>query len=91
MTPKVGITYVCTIRDRATETRSIFGLTVARDRHDAIFGDAAFWPYVSFGLRAQYKGRLPTAIGGYAGAPLALVATGEDDGHRVSRPVLSSE
>jgi len=88
LTPKVGVTYVRTIRDRATETGSIFGLTVARDRHDALFGDAgfrfaradgsdaAFRPYVGLGLRAQYKGRKPTAIGGYAGAPLALVATG---------------
>jgi uncharacterized protein with beta-barrel porin domain len=88
LTPRVGVTYVRTIRDRATETGSLFGLTVARDRHDALFGDAgfrfaradgsdtAFRPYVGLGLRAQYKGRTPTAIGGYAGAPLALVATG---------------
>ena len=88
LTPRVGVTYVRTVRDRATETGSLFGLTVARDRHDALFGDAgfrfaradgsdaAFRPYVSLGLRAQYKGRTPTAIGGYAGAPLALVATG---------------
>lgn len=86
--PKVGVTYVRTIRDRAVETGSIFGLTVARDRHDAIFGDAgfrfaradasdaAFRPYIGLGLRAQYKGRMPTAIGGYAGAPLTLIATG---------------
>jgi hypothetical protein len=88
VTPKIGVTYVRTIRDRATETGSIFGLTVERDRHEAIFGDAgfrfaradssdaAFRPYVGLGLRAQYKGWTPTAIGGYAGAPLSLIATG---------------
>lgn len=86
--PKIGVTYVRTIRDRVAETGSVFALAVARDKHEAIFGDAglrfaradtspaAFRPYVGFGLRAQYKGRLPTAIGGYAGAPLALIATG---------------
>jgi outer membrane autotransporter protein len=85
LTPKVGVTYVRTIRDCATETGSLFGLTVARDRHDALLGDAgfrfvradgsdaAFRPHVGLGLRAQYKGRTPTAIGGYAGAPLALL------------------
>ncbi|MEC3912801.1 autotransporter outer membrane beta-barrel domain-containing protein [Sphingobium sp. CR2-8] len=88
LTPKVGVTYVRTIRDRATETGSLFGLTVARDRHDALFGDAgfrfaradssdaAFRPYVGLGLRAQYKGRVPTAIGGYARTPTMLIATG---------------
>lgn len=88
LTPKVGVTYVRTIRDRVAETGSVFALAVARDRHDAIFGDAglrfaradssdaAFRPYVGFGLRAQYKGCMATAIGGYAGAPLSLIATG---------------
>lgn len=40
LTPRVGVTFMRTIRDRAVETGSIFGVTVARDRHDAIFRDA---------------------------------------------------
>lgn len=88
LTPKIGVTYVRTTRGRVAETGSLFALSVEKDRHDAIFGDAgfrfaradasdaAFRPYVGLGLRAQYKGRLPTAIGGYAGAPLSLIATG---------------
>ena len=88
LTPKVGVTYIRTTRDRAVETGSIFALTVARDRHVAGFADAgfslaraetsdtAFRPYVGLGLRAQIEGRTPTAIGGYAGTPLTLLAVG---------------
>ncbi|MBG6121015.1 uncharacterized protein with beta-barrel porin domain [Sphingobium sp. JAI105] len=88
VTPKVGVTYVRTVRDRVSETGSVFALDVARDRHvsgfaDAGFrfaradaSDAAFRPFVGLGLRAQIKGRTTEAIGGYAGGPLTLLATG---------------
>lgn len=88
VTPKVGVTYVRTVRDRVSETGSVFALNVARDRHVAGFADAgfrfaradasdaAFRPYVGLGLRAQVEGRTPEAIGGYAGGPLTLLATG---------------
>lgn len=104
LTPRIGVTFVRTIRDRAVETGSTFGLTVARDRHDAIFfdaffrfaradaSDAALRSYVGFGLRALFKGWMPTAIGGYAGAPLTLIATGAqraDSGHGIGGPLLS--
>jgi len=38
--------------------------------------DAAFRPYVRFGLRAQLQGHKPEAFDGYAGAPLVLGAFG---------------
>lgn len=88
VTSKVGVTYVRTVRDRVSETGSIFALDVARDRHVAGFADAgfrfaradtsdaAFRPYVGLGLRAQIEGRTPEAIGGYASGPLTLLATG---------------
>lgn len=88
LTPKVGVTYIRTTRDRAVETGGVFALTVAQNRHVAGFADAGigfaradtsdatFHPYVGLGLRAQIEGRTPTAVAGYAGAPLALVAVG---------------
>lgn len=88
LTPKAGITYIRTTRDRAVETGGVFALTVARDRHVAGFADAgislgradtsdaAFRPYVGLGVRTQIEGRTATAVAGYAGAPLSLVATG---------------
>lgn len=88
VTPKVGVTYIRTVRDRVGETGNVFALDVARDRHVAGFADAgfrfaradtsdaAFRPYVGLGLRAQIQGRTPEAIGGYAGGPLTLLATG---------------
>lgn len=66
----------------------MFALTIERDRHIAGFANAgfrfaradssgaAFRPYVGFGLRTQIEGRRPTAMGGYAGAPLSLLAVG---------------
>ncbi len=88
VTPKVGVTYVRTVRDRVSETGSVFALDVARDRHVAGFADAGFRfaradtsdaalrPYVGLGLRAQIQGRTPEAVGGYADGPLTLLATG---------------
>lgn len=88
VTPKVGVTYIRIVRDRVGEAGNVFALDVARDRHVAGFADAgfrfaradtsdaAFRPYVGLGLRAQIQGRTPEAVGGYAGGPLTLLATG---------------
>ncbi len=40
LTPKVGVTYLRTIRDRVGEAGGPFALTVARDRHVTGFADA---------------------------------------------------
>jgi uncharacterized protein with beta-barrel porin domain len=88
VTPRIGITAIRTTRDRVVEQGGAFALTVAQNRHAATFADAgagfaradtsdaAFRPYVGFGLRAQLQGRKPEAFGGYAGAPLVLGAFG---------------
>ncbi|MET0374793.1 MAG: autotransporter domain-containing protein, partial [Rhizorhabdus sp.] len=88
LTPKVGVTYVRTRRDRVSEAGSPFALTVARDRHVTGFADAgvtfarsetsdaAFRPYVGFGARTRIEGKRADAIAGYAGAPLTLTALG---------------
>lgn len=87
-TPRVGVTYIRTVRDRVAETGSVFALDVARDKHVAGFvdagfrlaraetSDAAFRPFVGFGIRAQVEGRTPHAVAGYASAPLILSAQG---------------
>ncbi|MGK6317933.1 autotransporter outer membrane beta-barrel domain-containing protein [Sphingomonas sp. DT-204] len=87
--PKLGLTYVRTIRDGTSETAtSPFALTVARDRHVAAFGDAAlsfgrsessraaFRPFVSMGARYQLRGMRTDALAGYAGGGLGLIASG---------------
>lgn len=86
--PRLGITYLRTTRNGATETGGPFALTVARDRHVAGFADAgfgfgrseastaAFRPFVGLGLRYQIEGRRADALAGYAGGPLALTAVG---------------
>lgn len=87
--PKLGLTYIRTIRDGATEAGgSSFALNVARDRHVAGFGDAAlsfgrhdasqapFRPFVSIGARYQLRGMRTDALAGYAGGSLGLTAFG---------------
>lgn len=86
--PRAGVTYLRATRDRAAESGSPFALTVARDRHVAGFldgglgfarsdaSDAAFRPFVALGVRFQIEGQRTTALGGYAGGPLALEAFG---------------
>lgn len=88
LTPKVGVTYVRTTRDRVSEAGGPFALTVTRDRQITAFGDAsvtfarseasdaAFHPYVGFGARTQVKGKRSDAIAGYTGGPLTLTALG---------------
>jgi len=88
LTPKVGVTYLRTIRDRVGEAGGPFALTVARDRHVTGFADAgvtfarseasdaAFRPYVGFGARTRIEGKRADAVAGYAGAPLTLTALG---------------
>ena len=87
--PRLGLTYVRTIRNGASETgASPFALTVARDRHVAAFGDAAlafgrsessqasFRPFISMGARYQLQGMRTGALAGYAGGDLDLTAFG---------------
>ena len=88
LTPKVGVTYLRTTRDRVGEAGGPFALTVARDRHVTGFADAgvtfarseesddAFRPYVGFGARTRIEGKRADAVAGYAGAPLTLTALG---------------
>lgn len=88
LTPKVGVTYLRTTRDRVSEAGGPFALTVARDRHVTGFADAgvtfarseasdaAFRPYVGFGARTRIEGKRADAVAGYAGAPLTLTALG---------------
>ncbi len=88
LTPKVGVTYLRTSRDRVGEAGGPFALTVARDRHVTGFADAgvtfarseasdaAFRPYVGFGARTRIEGKRADAVAGYAGAPLTLTALG---------------
>jgi len=86
LTPKVGVTYLRTTRDRVGEASGPFALTVARDRHVTGFADAgvtfarseasnaAFRPYVGFGARTRIEDKQADAVAGYAGAPLMLTA-----------------
>lgn len=87
--PKVGATYVHTTRGGLAETgNSAFTLTVARYTHDAVFvdaglrfgrsdaSDAAFRPFVAFGVRYQAEGRGTSAVAGYADGGLGLYALG---------------
>lgn len=88
LTPRVGVTYLRTTRDRVGEAGGPFALTVARDRHVTGFADAgvtfarseasdaAFRPYVGFGARTRIEGKRADAVAGYAGAPLTLTALG---------------
>lgn len=88
LTPKVGVTYLRTTRDRVGEAGGPFALTVARDRHVTGFADAgvtfarseasdaALRPYVGFGARTRIEGKRADAVAGYAGAPLTLTALG---------------
>jgi outer membrane autotransporter protein len=88
LTPRVGVTYIRTTRDRVNEAGGPFALTVARDRHVTGFADvgatlardeasdAAFRPYVGFGARTRIEGRRADAVAGYAGAPLTLTSLG---------------
>lgn len=87
--PKLGLTYVRSIRDGASETgASPFALIIARDRHVAAFGDAglafsrsessqaSFRPFISMGVRYQLQGMRADALAGYAGGGLGLTAFG---------------
>ncbi|WP_271301158.1 autotransporter outer membrane beta-barrel domain-containing protein [Sphingomonas sp. CV7422] len=86
--PRAGLTLVRTTRAALTETGSVFALSVARDRHVAGFADAGLTfarsdaseaplrPFVSLGLRYQFKGNRTDALGGYAGGGLGLAALG---------------
>lgn len=86
--PRAGLTLVRTTRAALTETGSVFALSVARDRHVAGFADAGLTfarsdvseaplrPFVSLGLRYQFKGNRIDALGGYAGGGLGLTALG---------------
>ncbi|WP_235199578.1 autotransporter outer membrane beta-barrel domain-containing protein [Sphingomonas sp. RIT328] len=86
--PRAGLTLVRTTRAALTETGSVFALSVARDRHVAGFADAGLTfarsdaskaplrPFVSLGLRYQFKGNRTEALGGYAGGGLGLTALG---------------
>lgn len=97
LTPKVGVTYVRTARDWASEAGGPFALTVARDRHVTGFtdagvtfarsetSDAVLRPYIEFGARTRIDGKRGDAIAGYAGAPLMLTAAGAP---RAQLPVL---
>jgi outer membrane autotransporter protein len=88
LTPKVGVTYVRTTRDRVSEAGGPFALTVARNRHVTGFtdagvtfarsetSDAVFRPYIGFGARTRINGKRADAIAGYVGAPLTLTALG---------------
>jgi outer membrane autotransporter protein len=88
LTPKIGVTYLRTTRERMSEASGPFALTVARDRHVAGFADlgvtfarsetsdATFRPYVGFGARTRIQGRRADAIAGYADVPLRLIALG---------------
>ena len=88
LTPKVGVTYLRTTRDRVGEAGGPFALTVAHDRHVTGFADtgvtlarsaasdAAFRPYVGFGARTRIESKRADAVAGYAGAPLTLTALG---------------
>ncbi len=88
LTPKVGVTYLRTTRDRVGEAGGPFALTVARDRHVTGFADAgvtfarseasdaAFRPHVGFGARTRIEGKRADSVAGYAGAPLTLTALG---------------
>jgi hypothetical protein len=87
--PKVGATYVHTTQGGLAETgNSAFTLTVARYTHEAVFmdaglrfgrsdaSDAAFRPFVAFGVRYQAEGRGTSAVAGYADGGLGLYALG---------------
>ncbi|MEI5687907.1 autotransporter outer membrane beta-barrel domain-containing protein [Sphingomonas kyungheensis] len=86
--PRAGLTLVRTTRAALTETGSVFALSVARDRHVAGFADAGLTfarsdvseaplrPFVSLGVRYQFKGNRTDALAGYAGGGLGLTALG---------------
>ena len=87
--PRVGVTYIRTSREGLRETgASPFALTVAGNRHVSGFADAGltlarsdasdapFRPFVSLGARYQLEGQRATALAGYAGNGLGLVAVG---------------
>ena len=88
LTPKVGVTYIRTMRGRVSEAGGPFALTIARDRQVTGFADVgatfarddasdtAFRPYVGFGARTRIQGKRADAIAGYAGAPLTMTALG---------------
>ncbi len=83
------MTYIRTSREAVRETgASPFVLTVAENRHVSGFADAGltlarsdasdapFRPFVSLGARYQLEGQRATALAGYAGNGLGLVAVG---------------
>lgn len=89
VTPRVGGTVVRVTRDAVAEGGNTpFALAVARDRDTIGFVNAGldfrggqsamavFQPLLSLGARTQVAGQETTAVAGFAGAPLGLVAQG---------------
>ncbi|WP_132909296.1 autotransporter domain-containing protein [Sphingomonas sp. BK235] len=91
LTPRLGVTYVHTVRSRAKEQGgSVFALDVRRERHTAGFLDGgialersdaspeAWRPFVALGARYLLQGESVRALAGYDRGPRTLAGVGAD-------------